>query len=90
MFKIGDSVSWQKRNKFAYRESNFYIYTGHIIFVSIDQIDASYIDSRTQSKQIQSFRLLRNGQWIAKQEKQDDPKGRLYLEHYTEELEAAE
>lgn len=85
-FKIGDYVSYQTRNKNA-RERfalSFHQHRGHIISVTDSEIQVEHYHSNDNVefyRHITSFRLLRNGQWIAKSQTHDDPKGRLHLQH---------
>jgi hypothetical protein len=97
MFKIGNKVSWQCRNKNdTSRFSNsFYTYSGVITAVSDKTITAEYkYSGRNETGYCtrigtQDFRQLRNGRWIPKHEKKDDPKGRLYLNITYDEMETA-
>ena len=86
MFKIGDYVSYQTRNKNA-RERfalSFHQHRGHIISVTDSEIQVEHYhtnDNVEFYRYIASFKLLRNGKWIAKSQTHDDPKGRLHLQH---------
>jgi hypothetical protein len=94
MFKIGDQVRWQVRNKYRSNprfQPSFLMYTGKIVEVN-GVLKAEYKHSRTDgivNTHIQEFRQLRNGKYIPKHESNDDPKGRLYMQLDTE-LEVAE
>jgi hypothetical protein len=88
MFKIGDKVSWQIRNSNRTNrrfEPSFYIYRGVIVDVSPLTAEFEYCGRDDQGnnvskKGLETFRQLKNGKYISKQEDRDDPKGRLYLE----------
>jgi len=92
MFKIGDSVRWQSRNKYRSNprfQPSFLLYKGTIVEAG-KTIRAEYGYSRTDgivNIHIQEFRQLRNGKYIPKDEPNDDPKGRLYLNPDFEEAE---
>lgn len=94
MFKIGDKVRWQVRNMndTTRGSRSFHLYNGTITAVSDSEILALYRwtrDGINVYEATKAFRKLKNGRWIPKTEKRDDPKGRLYLkldevEEYTE------
>lgn len=95
MFKIGDQVSWQQRNmNDTTRGSNsFHSYKGVISQITHCEIIAEYHWTRNGLDVFQAvkhFRKLKNGKYIPKTEKRDDPKGRLYLTIDQDELEDAE
>ena len=84
MFKIGDYVSYQTRNKNA-RERfalSFHLHSGHIISITDKEIQVERYNSQDNKEFFRSvmvFKQLRNGQWIARSQTHNDPKGRLYL-----------
>lgn len=86
MFKIGDYVSYQTRNKNA-RERfalSFHQHSGHIISITDSEIQVERYnsqDNREFFRSVTVFRQLRNGYWIAQSQTHDDPKGRLHLRH---------
>ena len=95
MFHLGQQVSWQSRNKndTARFKTPFFMHKGTVIAVSDSCITCEYTWTRDGYNSFTSeveFRQLRNGRWIPSQERSDDPKGRLYLEVYSKELETAE
>jgi hypothetical protein len=84
MFKIGDYVSYQTRNKNA-RERfalSFHLHSGHVISITDSEIQVERYNSQDNKEFFRSvtvFRQLRNGYWIARSQTHDDPKGRLHL-----------
>lgn len=84
MFKIGDYVSYQTRNKNA-RERfalSFHQHSGHIISITDSEIQVERYNSQDNQvffRSVTVFRQLRNGYWIARSQTHDDPKGRLHL-----------
>lgn len=88
MFKIGNKVRWQTRNKNATGRfaSAFHLYKGQVVAIDADAkkptLTVEYLtpnpNGGTNTHQM-LMRQLRNGNWIAKHEDKDDPKGRLYL-----------
>lgn len=87
MFKIGDKVSWQTRNqgRSNKHQPSFYQFEGVIVDVDTLTAEFRFTGRDDQGRDCikvsqQQFRQLRNGQYIAKQEDRDDPKGRLYLQ----------
>ena len=85
MFKVGNKVKWQVRNinDTTRGSSSFHRYHGTITAISDTEITASYTWTRNGVdvfEATKAFRQLKNGRWIPKTEKRDDPKGRLYLE----------
>lgn len=96
MFNIGNQVKWQCRNSNRSNpkwEASFFLYNGIIIECSDKEIVAEYKRAGRDVNgndctytELMKFRALRNGKWIPKQEKCDDPKGRLYLNINQEEV----
>lgn len=89
MFKIGDKVSWQTRNKWRSNpkfQPSFLTFEGKI--VSTAPLAAEYKTVRGANDELYThqveFRQLKNSKWIPKHEKKDDPKGRLYLKESAE------
>jgi len=87
MFEIGTKVKWQIRNSNRSNrkaQASFLRLEGVVTQVSDKSIICQYTTTvgntdLTVNTHHQEFRQLRNGNWIAKQEPKDDPKGRLTL-----------
>ena len=88
MFKIGDKVRWQIRNKndTGRFSSSFHLYKGRVVEIDDGtkkptltvEYNTPCPNGGTNTHQM-AMRQLRNKQWIASHEDKDDPKGRLYL-----------
>jgi hypothetical protein len=87
MFKVGDQVSWQCRNKYRSNpraQASFYVYEGEISSIAPLTATFQYAGRDEQGRDVaktgtQQFRQLKNGKYIPSSEDRDDPKGRLYL-----------
>ena len=79
IFNIGDTVSWQCRNKYRSNpraQSSFYIYQGEIVSVQPLTASFKYTGRDEQGRDVvktaeTQFRQLRNGKWIPKSENRD-------------------
>jgi hypothetical protein len=94
-FNIGDKVRWQCRNMYRCNKwmPSFYMFSGIIEYFTPDAKNPNvllpvakytYCGRNEQGRDVakeafQTFRLLKNGKYIAQEESRDDPKGRLYL-----------